>query len=153
MPCPTMYVCPVCLGQQARGIAWRVWFFKLAPLVNHFSHPLQLCCFLGDMMSNILMLEWTESVYFQLHRKNKVTAIQKEEKKMSSLLGSAWESRSVFGFLFHCLPLNCSCALRQLRHSLQTLAVRSDARQCLGPLAKRLGIPLSLCVKPNTALE
>lgn len=41
------------------------------------------------MMSNILMVEWTESVYFQLHRKNKVTAIQTEEKKMSSLLGSA----------------------------------------------------------------
>lgn len=72
-----------------------------------------------------------------------------------SHLSHAWQglrAPEVYLVLFHSLPL-LSYASLQLGHSLKTFTVRSDAIQLLAPSAKRLGIPLSLCVKPNTAPE
>lgn len=97
--------------------------------------------------------EWTDRDCSRLHRRAKLTTMQMVEK---SHLSHAWQCLSapeVYLVLFHSLPLNCSYASLQLGHSLTTFTVRSDTIQRLRPLAKRLGIPLSLCVKPNTAPE
>jgi len=79
--------------------------------------------------------------------------MQMGEKAQLSPEWQGLKAPKVYLVLFRSLPLNCSFAWVQLGHSLKTFTARSDAILHLRPLANRLGIPLSVCVKPNTAPE
>lgn len=145
-PCPGMSVRVLML------IELYVWCGSSNP--TFFSHPAQL---MRDVCSTSVKVfswwEWADSDCSRLHRRIELTPVQVDEK---SHLSHAWQglkAPEVYLVMFHCLPLNCSYASLQLRHSLKTFTVRSDAIQRLRPLAKRLGIPFSLCVKPNTDPE
>lgn len=150
MPCP---------GRSTHLVVWRVWLLKPALPVKPLLYlhcPVRATCFLikigDDPHCQCLCFNGGKGQRVTI-LVCKLTAMQTDEKSHLSYAWQGLRAPEVYLVLFHSPPLNCSYASLQLGHSLKTFTVRSDAIQRLRPLAKRLGIPLCLSVKPNTARE